>query len=102
MLRLPVDIHQAGTDLLEQTYVDRTPVDTGDAAAFAPDFGPKKLGPAGATAIGARYPLIAYNIYLGSKDVRIAKAIARAVRGEPKASEVVAKRNEAKHPFAPN
>ena len=30
------------------------------------------------------------------------EAIARAVRGEPKASEVVAKRNVAKHPFAPN
>ena len=30
------------------------------------------------------------------------EAIARAVRGEPKASEVVAKRNDAKHPFAPN
>jgi 5,6,7,8-tetrahydromethanopterin hydro-lyase len=28
------------------------------------------------------------------------EAIARAVRGEPKASEVVAKRNEVKHPFA--
>ena len=30
------------------------------------------------------------------------EAIARAVKGEPKASEVVAKRNDAKHPFAPN
>ena len=30
------------------------------------------------------------------------EAIARAVKGEPKAAEVVAKRNEAKHPFAPN
>ena len=30
------------------------------------------------------------------------EAIARAVRGEPKASEVVAQRNEAKHPFAAN
>ena len=28
------------------------------------------------------------------------EAIARAVRGEPKAAEVVAKRNQAKHPFA--
>ena len=30
------------------------------------------------------------------------QAIARAVAGEPKAAEVVAKRNEVKHPFAPN
>lgn len=30
------------------------------------------------------------------------EALARAVRGEPKASEVVAKRNDVKHPFAAN
>ncbi|MDB5598079.1 MAG: fae [Xanthobacteraceae bacterium] len=30
------------------------------------------------------------------------EAIARAVAGEPKVSEVVAKRDQAKHPFAPN
>ena len=30
------------------------------------------------------------------------EAIARAVKGEPNAAEVVAKRNEVKHPFAPN
>jgi glutamate formiminotransferase len=46
----------------------------------APDFGPRQLGRAGATAIGARPPLIAFNVYLGTGDVEIAKAIARAVR----------------------
>lgn len=46
----------------------------------APDFGPAKLGPAGATVIGARYFLIAYNVYLTTSDVSIAKKIARAVR----------------------
>ena len=30
------------------------------------------------------------------------ESIARAVKGEPNAAEVVAKRNEVKHPFAPN
>jgi glutamate formiminotransferase/formiminotetrahydrofolate cyclodeaminase len=45
-----------------------------------PDFGPAKLGPAGATVIGARQPLIAYNVYLTTDDVRIAEKIARAVR----------------------
>ncbi len=30
------------------------------------------------------------------------EALARAIKGEPKASEVVAKRNEVKHPFAAN
>ncbi len=46
----------------------------------APDFGPRRMGRAGATAIGARPPLIAFNVYLTSDDVRIARAIAKAVR----------------------
>ncbi|MGB2911358.1 MAG: glutamate formimidoyltransferase, partial [Anaerolineales bacterium] len=46
----------------------------------APDFGPACIGPAGATVIGARHPLIAYNVYLTSDDVSIAKKIAKAVR----------------------
>ncbi len=48
--------------------------------ARAPDFGPSKLGTAGATVIGARQPLIAFNIYLTSDDVPIAQKIARAIR----------------------
>lgn len=46
----------------------------------APDYGPARLGPAGATVIGARAPLVAFNVYLTTEDVNIAKAIARAVR----------------------
>lgn len=46
----------------------------------APDFGPSVMGSAGATAIGARPPLIAFNVYLNTSDVRPAKAIAKAVR----------------------
>ncbi len=46
----------------------------------APDYGPTRLGTAGATVIGARQPLIAFNVYLNSEDVTIAKKIARAVR----------------------
>ena len=45
-----------------------------------PDFGPTRLGSAGATVIGARPPLIAYNVYLTTNDVAIAKAIAKAIR----------------------
>ena len=45
-----------------------------------PDFGPARLGPAGATVIGARHPLIAYNVYLNTDDVSIAKAIAKKIR----------------------
>lgn len=49
--------------------------------ARAPDFGPAQLGTAGATIVGARQPLIAYNIYLHTADVEVAKRIAKAVRG---------------------
>lgn len=45
-----------------------------------PDFGPAELGPAGATVIGARQPLIAFNVYLTSDDVQIAQKIAKAIR----------------------
>lgn len=47
----------------------------------APDLGEPRLHPtAGATVIGARKFLIAYNINLGTADVEIAKKIARAIR----------------------
>ncbi|HVO42641.1 MAG TPA: glutamate formimidoyltransferase [Aggregatilineales bacterium] len=45
-----------------------------------PDFGPSELGKAGATVIGARAPLIAFNAYLTTPDVEIAKRIAKAIR----------------------
>jgi glutamate formiminotransferase len=46
-----------------------------------PDVGPSSVHPsAGAVVIGARGPLIAYNIYLNTSNVRIAKAIAKAIR----------------------
>jgi len=46
-----------------------------------PDFGKPKIHPtAGATVVGVRFPLIAYNINLNTSDVSIAKNIARAIR----------------------
>lgn len=46
-----------------------------------PDFGPSELHPtAGATVVGARFPLIAYNVNLTTPDVEIAKKIAKALR----------------------
>ena len=49
--------------------------------AWAPDFGPRTLHPtAGATAVGARPPLIAYNVNLQSGTLDVAKAIAKTVR----------------------
>jgi glutamate formiminotransferase/formiminotetrahydrofolate cyclodeaminase len=46
----------------------------------APDFGPSRLGKAGATVIGARAPLVAYNVYLTTDDVEIARKVAVAIR----------------------
>jgi glutamate formiminotransferase len=46
-----------------------------------PDFGPLAIHPtAGVTAIGARMPLVAYNVNLGSSHVEIAEEIAKKVR----------------------
>ena len=46
-----------------------------------PDYGPAKLHPtAGATVVGARQFLIAYNINLDTSDVNIAKKIANSIR----------------------
>jgi len=48
---------------------------------WAPDYGERKIHPtAGITAIGARPPLIAYNVNLNTSDIEIANAIARTVR----------------------
>jgi len=45
-----------------------------------PDFGPSDLHPtAGAMITGARPPLISFNINLGTKDVKIAKKVAKAI-----------------------
>ncbi len=53
----------------------------GSDPARAPDFGPARVHPtAGAVAIGARPVLIAYNVYLTTPDVAVAKRIAKAVR----------------------
>lgn len=45
-----------------------------------PDFGPSRLGPAGATVVGARPFLVAYNVSLRAADLGVAEAIARSIR----------------------
>lgn len=48
---------------------------------WKPDFGPNVLNEkAGVTAVGARMPLVAFNVNLGTDDVEIAKKIAKVVR----------------------
>lgn len=46
----------------------------------APDFGPVQIGPAGAVIVGARQFLIAYNFYLTTEDLQLAKRIATTIR----------------------
>jgi glutamate formiminotransferase len=45
-----------------------------------PDYGPHAVGAAGAVAVGARKPLVAFNVYLDGTDDASAKEIARAIR----------------------
>ncbi len=48
---------------------------------WKPDFGPAKAHPsAGVTAMGARMPLVAYNVNLDCSDIEIANEIAKKVR----------------------
>ena len=48
---------------------------------WAPDFGERAIHPtAGITAIGARMPLIAFNVNLNTSDINIANAIAKTIR----------------------
>ena len=50
--------------------------------AWAPDFGPPQPHPtAGVVAVGARMPLIAFNVNLSTSDINIASSIAKVVRG---------------------
>jgi glutamate formiminotransferase len=59
---------------------ERLKAEMGSDPSLAPDFGPARVGPAGATVVGARRPLIAYNVTLASSDLGLAKRIARDIR----------------------
>ena len=49
--------------------------------ARKPDFGPERIHPtAGAVAVGARMPLVAFNVNLGTSNVAVARNIAKAIR----------------------
>ena len=53
----------------------------GTDPAWSPDFGPDRIHPtAGAVAVGARMPLIAFNLDLDTDDVDLAREIARKIR----------------------
>src|SRR5439155_23942274 len=51
------------------------------AAGWTPDFGPADPHPsAGASVVGARMPLISYNIILATNRLDVAKKVAAAIR----------------------
>ncbi len=65
-------IRAGGYEGLAQKLADPT---------WRPDAGPARLNPrAGATAVGARGVLIAFNVWLETSDLEVARAIARAIR----------------------
>ena len=62
----------------------------GKNPARKPDYGPDRIHPtAGATAVGAREVLVAYNVNLGTSDVSVAKRVAHQVRGRDGGLEYV-------------
>jgi glutamate formiminotransferase/formiminotetrahydrofolate cyclodeaminase len=88
-LGIPVFLYEAAASRPERTHladVRRGEFEglrerIGRDASHAPDFGPARIHPtAGATAVGARRFLVAFNANLNTGDVRVAKAIAAAIR----------------------
>lgn len=87
-LQIPVFLYEQAALVPERKNLEavrrgeyeRLKQEIGSNPERAPDFGPAKLGKAGAVIIGARQPLIAYNVYLDTENVDIAQRIARAIR----------------------
>ena len=70
--RRPAFFRAGGPEALQQR------IDAGDVT---PDFGPSKLHKtAGAVLVGARPPLVAFNVDLATSDVEVARTIAALVR----------------------
>jgi glutamate formiminotransferase len=53
-----------------------------EAGELEPDAGPETIDPrSGVALVGARKPLVAYNVVLATDDVEVAREVARAIRG---------------------
>jgi len=87
--KIPVYLYEAAATSPERTNLEnirrgqfegiRAEIATNPARK--PDFGEARVHPtAGATVVGARKFLIAYNVFLNTPDVDVAKKIAKAVR----------------------
>jgi len=87
-LSIPVYLYEAAATRPERTNLENVrrgqyegiKVEIETKPERFPDFGPAKMGSAGATVIGARTALVAFNVYLTTSDVTIAKQIAKAMR----------------------
>jgi glutamate formiminotransferase/formiminotetrahydrofolate cyclodeaminase len=87
--QIPVYLYEAAATTTERQNLEnirrgqfegiRADIETNPARK--PDFGECRVHPtAGAVVVGARKALVAYNVFLNSSDVNIAKKIAKAVR----------------------
>jgi glutamate formiminotransferase len=85
---VPVYLYEESTDILERKNIDTIRLGEYEGLkeniekdpSRKPDFGPSKFHPtAGAIITGARYPLISFNINLGTTNVKIAKKVAKAI-----------------------
>ena len=90
-LRIPVFLYERAASRSDRVNLadirrgefERAKSELGRNPDRVPDFGPNAIHPtAGATVIGARPLLVAFNVYLGGKEhIGIAKSVAKAVRG---------------------
>ena len=90
-LKIPVFLYERAATRPERTNLaeirrgefELAKTEIGTDPKRTPDFGPNAIHPtAGATVIGARPFLVAYNVYLGGKEhLAAAKSVAKAVRG---------------------
>jgi len=85
---VPVYLYEESAKLMERKNIDKIRMGEYEGLKESietdpnrkPDFGPSKFHPtAGAIVTGARYPLISFNINLGTKNVKIAKKVAKAI-----------------------
>lgn len=70
---VPAPFRKGGFEALRETI--------GTDPDRRPDFGPRRVhDTAGATAVGARRILVAYNVYLDTDDTEVARRVARSIR----------------------
>ncbi|MEC4672898.1 MAG: glutamate formimidoyltransferase, partial [Nitrospirota bacterium] len=76
-----VHVHRAGLEVIRRGGMEALASRMKNDPGWSPDYGPNSLHPtAGALVVGARHPLIAYNVMLDSNDLSVAQDIAKTVR----------------------